>query len=116
MGLDAGPFIVGDAEIDAVANPPPGHDHVVAKSAFLGGAGAPGLLLGLDAGQMEHALGPAASGACDLSSHHLEPWHQIKSLNPHRVVDERLWGLTSVVRHGGLPGDRSDWGPSMRAC
>src|SRR5215475_7343162 len=40
MCLDAGPFVAGDAEIDAMTNPPAGHDHVVAKDAFLGGANA----------------------------------------------------------------------------
>ena len=40
MPLDTGPFAVDDAEIDAVANPSLGHDHVVAKGAFLGSADA----------------------------------------------------------------------------
>ena len=40
MGLNAGPFVVSDAEIDAVTNPPAGHEHVVAKGAFLGSANA----------------------------------------------------------------------------
>jgi hypothetical protein len=38
MSLNAEPLVLGDAEIDAVANPPIGHEHVVAKSAFFGGA------------------------------------------------------------------------------
>ena len=40
MRLESGPFVVGDAEVDAVANPSPGHDHVVAKGALLGSADA----------------------------------------------------------------------------
>jgi 2-methylcitrate dehydratase PrpD len=46
-----------------------------------------GLLLGLDAGQLEHALGLAASGACGLASHHLEPLYQIKPLNHGRAAE-----------------------------
>src|SRR5262245_21025288 len=34
MRLNTGPFVVDDAEIDAVANPSLGHDHVVAKGAL----------------------------------------------------------------------------------
>ena len=41
-----------------------------------------GLLLGLDADEMENALGLAASGACGLSSHHQDETHQIKSFKP----------------------------------
>ena len=40
MRLNSGPFVVDDTEIDTMANPPTGHDHVVAKGAFLGGANA----------------------------------------------------------------------------
>src|SRR5262245_41139725 len=40
MRLDSGPFIVGDAEVDAVPDAPTGHDHMIAKGAFLGGANA----------------------------------------------------------------------------
>ena len=36
-----------------------------------------GRLLGLNADEMENALGLAASGACGLSSHHLDDTHQI---------------------------------------
>src|SRR5918999_3024423 len=41
----------------------------------MGAAVGAGLLLGLNAEQMEHALSLAASAACGLSSHHLEELH-----------------------------------------
>jgi 2-methylcitrate dehydratase PrpD len=53
----------------------------------MGAAVGAGLLLGLNAEQMEHALGLAASGACGLSSHHLEELHQIKSLHHGRAAE-----------------------------
>ena len=46
----------------------------------LGAAVTSGLLLGLDADRMEHALGIAAMGCAPLMSLHLEPLHQAKSL------------------------------------
>jgi hypothetical protein len=88
----------------------------------LGAAVGAGLLLGLDAGQIEQALRLAVSGACGLSSHHREPWHQIKSLNHGRAAEagvlsallaqEGFHGPTEVltIEHGffnaflGLPG------------
>jgi hypothetical protein len=52
----------------------------------LGAAVVAGLLLSLDAGQLEDALGLAASGACGLSSYHREPLHQIKSEPPDETI------------------------------
>ena len=40
MRPNSGPFVVDDTKIDTMANPPAGHDHVIAKRAFLGGADA----------------------------------------------------------------------------
>jgi len=44
----------------------------------MGTAVCAGALLGLNAEQMEHALGLAAAGACGLYTHHLGELHQIK--------------------------------------
>ncbi len=63
-----------------------------------------GLLLGLDAEQMEHALGLAASGACGLSSHHLEPLHQIKSLNHGRAAEAGV--LSALLAQEGCYGPK----------
>jgi 2-methylcitrate dehydratase PrpD len=68
----------------------------------LGAAVGAGLLLGLDAGQMENALGLAASGACGLSSHHLEPLHQIKSLNHGRAAEAGV--LSALLAQQGFHG------------
>ncbi len=46
-----------------------------------------GTLLGLDAEQLENALGLAASGASGLTSHHLEENHQTKSLQRGRAAE-----------------------------
>ena len=51
----------------------------------LGAAVNAGLLLGLGPGQMEHALGLAASGTGGLTSHHLEDQHHTKSLQRGRA-------------------------------
>ena len=48
--------------------------------AALGAAVTTGLLLGLDADKMEHALGAAAMSCAPLMSLHQEPLHQAKSL------------------------------------
>jgi 2-methylcitrate dehydratase PrpD len=61
-------------------------------------------LLGLDAGQMEDALGLAASGACGLSSHHLEPLHQIKSLNHGRAAEAGV--LSALLAQEGFHGPK----------
>ena len=68
----------------------------------LGAAVVAGLLLGLDAGQMEDALGLAASGACGLSSHHREPLHQIKSLNHGRAAEAGV--LSALLAQEGFHG------------
>jgi 2-methylcitrate dehydratase PrpD len=70
----------------------------------LGAAVGASLLLGLDAGQMEHALGVAASGACGLSSHHLEPLHQIKSLNHGRAAEAGV--LSALLAQEGFHGPK----------
>jgi 2-methylcitrate dehydratase PrpD len=70
----------------------------------LGAAVGAGLLLGLDAGQMENALGLAASGACGLSSHHLEPLHQIKSLHHGRAAEAGV--LSALLAQEGFHGPK----------
>ena len=70
----------------------------------MGAAVNAGLLLGLDADQMEDALGLAASGACGLSSHHLEELHQIKSLNHGRAAEAGV--LSSLLAQQGYHGPR----------
>jgi 2-methylcitrate dehydratase PrpD len=70
----------------------------------LGAAVGAGLLLGLDAGQMEDALGLAASGACGLSSHHREPLHQIKSLNHGRAAEAGV--LSALLAQEGCHGPK----------
>jgi 2-methylcitrate dehydratase PrpD len=60
----------------------------------MGAAVGAGLLLNLTAEQMEHALGLAASGACGLSSHHMEERHQIKSLHHGRAAEA---GIVSAL-------------------
>jgi 2-methylcitrate dehydratase PrpD len=55
------------------------------NSGALGAAVNAGVLLQLAPKQMEHALGLAASGACGLTSHHLEDQHQTKSLDRGRA-------------------------------
>jgi 2-methylcitrate dehydratase PrpD len=70
----------------------------------LGAAVGAGLLLSLDAGQMEDALGLAASGACGLSSHHLEPLHQIKSLNHGRAAEAGV--LSALLAQEGFHGPK----------
>lgn len=63
-----------------------------------------GLLLGLDANEMENALGLAASGACGLSSHHLDDTHQIKSLNHGRAAEAAV--VSALLAQQGYHGPR----------
>ncbi len=72
--------------------------HYGTRNQFVGSVGGTmgaavhaGLLLGLDSEQMENALGLAASGACGLSSHHLDDTHQIKSLNHGRAAEAGIF-------------------------
>jgi 2-methylcitrate dehydratase PrpD len=77
---------------------------VASVGGTLGAAVNAGLLLGLDAEQMEDALGLAASGACGLSSHHLEELHQIKSLNHGRAAEAGV--LSALLAQQGFHGPR----------
>lgn len=63
-----------------------------------------GLLLGLDPEEMENALGLAASGACGLSSHHLDETHQIKSLNHGRAAEAAV--VSALLAQQGYHGPR----------
>ena len=63
-----------------------------------------GLLLGLGTDEMENALGLAASGACGLSSHHLDETHQIKSLNHGRAAEAAV--VSALLAHQGFHGPR----------
>jgi 2-methylcitrate dehydratase PrpD len=73
-------------------------------SGALGAAVNAGLLLGLEAEQMEHALGLAASGACGLTSHHLEELHQAKSLDRGRATNTGV--LSALLARQGFHGPR----------
>jgi 2-methylcitrate dehydratase PrpD len=53
---------------------------------------------------MENALGLAASGACGLSSHHLDETHQIKSLNHGRAAEAAV--VSALLAHQGFHGPR----------
>ena len=70
----------------------------------MGAAVNAGLLLELNADQMEDALGLAASGACGLSSHHLDETHQIKSLNHGRAAEAGV--LSALLAQQGYHGPR----------
>ena len=63
-----------------------------------------GLLLGLNADEMENAPGLAASGACGLSSHHLDDTHQIKSLNHGRAAEAAV--VSALLAQQGYHGPR----------
>src|SRR5919106_4011977 len=63
-----------------------------------------GLLLGLGTDEMENALGLAASGACGLSSHHLDETHQIKSLNHGRAAEAGV--LSALLAQQGYQGPK----------
>jgi 2-methylcitrate dehydratase PrpD len=68
----------------------------------IGAALTAGVLLGLDAQQLESALGLAASGACGLPSHHLEELHQLKSLNHGRAAEAGV--LSALLARQGFHG------------
>ena len=68
----------------------------------LGAAVNAGLLLQLGPKQMEHALGLAASGACGLTSHHLEDRHQTKSLDRGRASAAGV--LSALLASQGFQG------------
>jgi 2-methylcitrate dehydratase PrpD len=70
----------------------------------MGAAVAAGVLFKLNADQMEHALGLAASGACGLNSHHEEELHQIKSLEFGRATEQGI--LSALLAQQGYHGPR----------
>ena len=70
----------------------------------LGVAVGAGSLLGLDAGEMEHAIALAASGACGLTSAHRDERHQIKSLNHGRAAQAGV--LSALLAKEGYHGPR----------
>ena len=71
-----------------------------------------GTLLGLNAEQMEHALGLAAGGACGLNSHHEEELHQIKSLELGKAAEAGT--LAALLAREGFRGPKEpltiEWG------
>lgn len=71
----------------------------------MGAAVSSGLLLGLDADEMENALGLAASGACGLSSHHQDETHQIKALNHGRGAEAAV--VSALLAQQGYHGPRN---------
>ena len=73
-------------------------------SGALGVAANAGILLGLDEEQMEHALGLAASGACGLTSHHLEERHQTKALDRGRATEAGV--LSALLAQQGFHGPK----------
>ena len=77
---------------------------VASVGATLGAAISAGLLLRLDAEQMEHALGLAASCACGLTSSHVEELHQTKSLNRGKAVEAGV--LSALLAQQGFHGPR----------
>jgi 2-methylcitrate dehydratase PrpD len=78
----------------------------------LGTAITAGTLLGLNAVQMEHALGLAAGGACGLNSHHEEELHQIKSLELGKAAEAGT--LAALLAAEGFRGPKEpltiEWG------
>ena len=76
----------------------------VSVGGAMGAAVEAGLLLGLNTNEMEHALGLAASGACGLSSHHLEELHQIKSLHHGRAAENGV--LSALLAKRGFHAPR----------
>ena len=78
----------------------------------MGAAVTAGVLLGLDAEQMEHALGLTAGGACGLECHHEEELHQIKSLEKGRAVEAGV--LSALLALEGFHAPREvltiEWG------
>src|SRR5919106_919639 len=77
---------------------------VASVGGAMGAAVSMGLLLNLDTKQQENALGLAASGACGLSSHHLDETHQIKSLNHGRAAEAAV--VSALLAHQGFHGPR----------
>ncbi|MBI4189179.1 MAG: MmgE/PrpD family protein [Betaproteobacteria bacterium] len=77
---------------------------VTSVGATMGAAVSAGLLLGLNAEQMEHALGLAASCACGLTSCHVEELHQTKSLNRGKAVEAGV--LAALLAQEGYHGPR----------
>ena len=77
---------------------------VASVGGTMGATVSSGLLLGLNADEMENALGLAASGACGLSSHHQDPTHQIKSLNHGRAAEAAV--LSALLARQGYQGPR----------
>ena len=72
------------------------------NSGALGAAVNAGVLLELEPKQMENALGLAASGACGLTSHHLEDQHQTKSLDRGRASAAGV--LSALLASQGFQG------------
>jgi 2-methylcitrate dehydratase PrpD len=77
---------------------------VASVGGAMGAAVSTGVLLRLDTAQMENALGLAASGACGLSSHHLDETHQIKSLNHGRAAEAGV--LSALLAQQGYQGPK----------
>ena len=63
-----------------------------------------GTLLGLNAEQLENALGLAASGASGLTSHHLEENHQTKSLQRGRAAEVGV--MSALLASQGVLGPK----------
>ena len=63
-----------------------------------------GVLLGLDADQLENALGLAASGASGLTSHHIEENHQTKSLQRGRAAEVGV--MSALLASRGVLGPK----------
>jgi 2-methylcitrate dehydratase PrpD len=82
----------------------PGTPFYASVTGALGAAVNAGLLLGLGPEQMEHALGLAASGACGLTSHHIEEMHQAKSLDRGRAAEAGV--LSALLAQQGFHGPR----------
>ena len=72
------------------------------KGATMGAGAAAGLLLGLNAEQLHHALALTADGASGLMSSHFEPTHQIKSLHHGRATHAGV--QSALLARQGLQG------------
>ena len=77
---------------------------VASVGGTMGATVSSGLLLGLNADEMENALGLAASGACGLTSHHQDQTHQIKSLNHGRAAEAAV--ISALLAQQGYHGPR----------
>lgn len=73
-------------------------------SGALGASVNAGILLGLTAEKMEHAVALAASGACGLTAHHLDRSHQAKSLDRGRAAQAGV--LSALLAWQGFHGPR----------